>query len=242
MALRLHSAAVTHVGMKRSENQDAVLERPDISLWAVADGMGGHANGREASQAVVECLRTLPAAHCLQDDLNRVEDALFRLHDDLFLRGSANDKVMGTTLVMLMAEGELGLLLWIGDSRIYRMRGQLLTQLTKDHSYVQKLIAQGELREEVAEQHPMANVLTRAIGAKQEVVWDLELIKLQVGDRYLLCSDGLYRDVDEAAIAASLRNADPDATCQNLCRQALEGGGNDNISILVVSVEDDPLV
>ncbi|NND60897.1 MAG: serine/threonine-protein phosphatase, partial [Gammaproteobacteria bacterium] len=202
------SAAATHPGKVRVVNEDAILAVPERGLWVVADGMGGHQAGDVASQLIVESLAQVGELDNPAHFLDEVERRLIEVNEKLI--DTAADRgamvTIGSTVVVLLALEQHCVLAWAGDSRAYRLRHDQLEQLTADHSQVQRMIDKGQLEPEQAENHPYANVITRAVGGTDDLRLDIEVRALQAGDRYLLCSDGLYRDVSEAQIAARLRS------------------------------------
>lgn len=232
----LHSAGATHVGRVRDHNEDAYLRRDDAGLWAVADGMGGHHKGEVASAAVVDALAGLPEAAEPRARLTAVQEALEGVHDRL-VEASTREGVSGTTAVVLLASDDHVAAVWAGDSRVYRWRGGRLDQLSRDHSLVQEMVDQGQISPQEARRHPWRNRVTSAIGAggawRHEVVGD----RVEPGDRYLLCSDGLTECVDDTAIAATLADDDPDAAVQRLIAQTLDAGAPDNVTVVVVMAE-----
>ena len=234
--------SATDVGRVRSSNQDnaAVV---DDRLFAVADGMGGHQGGEVASEVALDVLAAHLTEFTTGDLLAAVREANRRVHrraeSDPDLAG------MGTTLCALAlveGEGEERLaLVNVGDSRVYRQRDGDFEQLTDDHSLVANLVKEGRLSPEEAAIHPQRNVLTRALGIDMVVQidsWELEAV---TGDRYLLCSDGLFNEVEHDRIAATLRRLDqPTDAARELVRLANDGGGRDNITCVVVDVIDGP--
>ena len=229
-------AALSDVGSVRTVNEDAVLERPELSLWAVADGMGGHDAGSVASRMIVESLGELQKRASLNDSVVAIEDAILdtnrRLleYSDIVLDG----RVVGSTFVGLKIYDQIGVCLWMGDSRLYRHRGHELVQLTRDHSQVSELLQSGAITEEEAVNHPDSNVITRAVGSDNDPVLDVDVFDVQVGDTFLLCSDGLYNAVDRTTIIQHLGNADMAAMARGLIDSALENGARDNVSVVVV--------
>jgi serine/threonine protein phosphatase PrpC len=237
-ALRIGSA--TDVGLVRANNQDRLLVAEP--LFAVADGMGGHAAGEVASAIAVTALeeaftdRTPDGLAAAAKAANRA--VWDHAQTDLELRG------MGTTLVALALVGEDGAeelaVANVGDSRLYLLSQGDLVQVTADHSLVAELVAEGQIQPEEAEVHPQRHVLTRALGVDADVAVDLLTLDLHRGDRYLLCSDGLSREVSDDQVASILRRlADPGEAARELVSQAREHGGNDNITVVVVDVVDD---
>jgi len=233
--MRWFSAGATHPGVVRSMNQDAFLDRPDIGLWAVADGMGGHASGERASRLVVEELARLPAPELLGRSVRHAEclitEANRRLIDEADARG---EEIIGTTVVVLLAMGAACALLWVGDSRMYRLRDDRLEQLTQDHTEVQQWVSEGKLSAEQAESHPYAGVLSRAVGAEDEINVDSVLETLLHGDRYLLCSDGLTKELTHERIQQLLGSGEPREVVQILVQNACAAGGRDNVTAVVV--------
>lgn len=230
------SASASNVGTVRKVNEDAVLERPEIGLWAVADGMGGHDAGSVASRMIAETLGDLKKMDCLNDYVTSIEDIILdanrRLleYSEIVLDG----RIVGSTVVGLVIYGQIGVCLWMGDSRLYRYRGQEFVQLTRDHSQVSELLQAGAITEEEAVRHPESNVITRAVGTSEELYLDLEVFDVQIGDVFLLCSDGLYNAVDRDTIVRHLGAGDMPAMASGLIGSALENGASDNVSVVVI--------
>lgn len=232
--------AATDVGRVRSNNQDSNLVA--TNLYAVADGMGGHQGGEVASAIAVDTLKdavTEPTAESLIEGVKLANRTIFeRQADAPELRG------MGTTLcavalVETADDTEEILVVNVGDSRVYRFRDDELTQITRDHSLVEDLRREGRLTDAEAAVHPHRNVLTRALGIDTNVVVDDFRLEPQRDDRFLLCSDGLFNEVSEDRIAATLRRlADPDDAASELVRLANENGGRDNITCVIVDIAD----
>jgi serine/threonine-protein phosphatase Stp1 len=233
MSVRLTSHAATHPGAVRPRNEDALLDRPEIGLWAVADGAGGHGAGDVASTAIVAALAAIPAGLSAAELLAQVRLRLTEVHvglqEEAARRGPG--RILASTVVVMLARGEHFAMLWAGDSRGYLLRNGLLQRVTRDHSLVQELVDQGTLREEDAESHPQANVITRAIGAQGELELDKVSGRIAAGDRYLLCTDGLFKTIPEGEIAAILaRGGDPEA----IVTDAVGRGARDNVSAVAV--------
>lgn len=239
---RLRAGAATDVGLVRSVNQDCWLVGD--GLYAVADGMGGHAAGDVAARLAVQTMRDRwgprggaesPALliEAIQD-ANRVVFERSRKEPDL--RG------MGTTMTAV-ALGDSGgserlLVANVGDSRVYLMQGGQLTQLTADHSLVEEMVRSGELSQEQAVGHPHRHILTRALGIEADIEVDFTELAPHVGDRLLLCSDGLVNEVSDDEIAKILGSEpDPDAAAAHLVQAAKANGGADNITVVIVDVE-----
>ena len=236
---RYLSSSATDVGNTRKLNEDAVLERPEIGLWAVADGMGGHDSGDLASQTVVESLfriaPPLDPASLLRDVQWRIRVAHQALLREAARRG--NNKTIGTTVVALLVSGREFNCVWAGDSRLYLLRDGELRQVTRDHSLVQEMVDAGQLDAEMAESHPHANVITRAVGAAEDLTLERRNDSLQLGDRLMLCSDGLSRYVSHDEIADKLGHDDIGEAASALVRAALEHDARDNVSVIVVACE-----
>jgi len=236
--LEFRWGAATDVGRVRTNNEDSLITSDH--LFAVADGMGGHQGGEVASDLAVhtlEAMFTEPTTEGLLEAARSANDAVLeRASTDSDLHG------MGTTLVAIAPmDGHEGVV-WVnvGDSRLYLLRGGDLTQISEDHSLVQEAVRAGELSPEEAQTHPQRNIVTRALGIDPDVTIDGDSIDSVSGDRYLLCSDGLYDYVDDARIAATLRRIDdPSETSRELVRLANEAGGRDNITVIIVDVAGD---
>lgn len=224
------SAAATSKGNVRGENEDAILERPEAGLWVVADGMGGHTNGGLASSMIVAALASVARHSSPSQQLDEVEDRLLEVNERLY-RGSLESQsgMSGSTLVALLAFERHCLSIWAGDSRAYRSRDGMLEQVTRDHSEEQEMIDGGTLDPSVS-----SNVITRAVGGARDLFLDIELRELRNHDRYLLCSDGLYRELSDADMAHHLTGNDPEGACKALMKQVLSGKCSDNVSVIVV--------
>ena len=238
----LRWGGATDVGRVRSNNQDQYLARDDISLWAVADGMGGHSGGEVASQLACETMGRTFSEHTVDGLIDAIEQAnaaVFRAGaDDPELTG------MGTTVVALAVveheNDEVLAIANVGDSRCYRYAAGELDQVTTDHSLVADLVREGSLSPEEAAVHPQRNIVTRVLGVYDNVPVDVFAVDPHEGDRYVLCSDGLFNEVPEPAIAAVLRRlTDPVEAADELVRLAVDGGGRDNVTVVVVDVLDD---
>jgi serine/threonine protein phosphatase PrpC len=228
------SASATSRGNVRQHNEDAVIELPDVGLWAVADGMGGHQAGDVASAAITSALASVRRHAQPSVLIDEVEDRLGAVNDRLYKESLARGAVIGSTVAMLVALERHAVALWAGDSRIYRARGGVLTQVTRDHSEIQQMIDEGTLAPEAAGQHASANVITRAVGGAADLALDLQLMELADDDAYLLCTDGLYRELSIPTLARSLQRRNPGKTCDKLIELALAGECRDNVSAVVV--------
>lgn len=229
------SASKSHVGMVRKLNEDACLELAERGIWAVADGMGGHAAGDFASHSVVDALASVPAPSSLGVLVAEVHQCLESVNTHLASEaGKRRERVIGSTVVVLLAYGSHAVAVWAGDSRAYRCRQGELTQLTRDHSQVEELVSKGLITREQARHYPGSNVITRAVGVVDELELDSEMFEVLEGDIFLLCSDGLYNEVKESEIKESLTVGDCRYACDLLVERALARGARDNVTAVVV--------
>jgi protein phosphatase len=233
-AVSWSSIARSHVGAVRALNEDAFLDRPELGIWAVADGMGGHEAGDQASISVVTALAMVQKASNLSELIGDAKTRLRTANESLKAFARQKSVTAGSTVVALLSQGTHIAVIWVGDSRAYLYRQGKLRQLTIDHSRVQQMVDQGLIAPEEADAHPEANLITRAIGASRAIEFDTQVLKAEAGDRYLLCSDGLYRELAPHEIAACLSFDDARLACDCLIAQALEKGGEDNISAIVI--------
>ena len=223
----------THVGKVRKENEDAFCSRPDKGVWVVADGMGGHANGRFASQTIVEEVGAMDAQGSLDTMCDAVADAIARANATVNARGVAT-KQMGSTVVILVVEDDAFAVLWAGDSRAYLLRDNALITLTRDHTQVEDMVQRGLMTLEEAARHPMKHVLSRAVGVNATVELDGIRDTFQPGDVLLLCSDGLSSVVPEQDIAAILGAKRLEA-CDDLIAASLDHDAPDNVTVTLVA-------
>ncbi len=227
-----HSVSASETGNVRTVNEDAHLDSRENSLWVVADGMGGHSFGDKASRTVIEQLAGFTASASAEECLEDIKARLLKAND--ICRDEASGKIMGTTVAALYIHNNDAYFIWAGDSRIYRFRGDGLVQLTEDHSYVQELVTLGELSRDEMEQHPSSNIITRAVGVHHELEIDINQHKVQPGDRYLICTDGLFKDVSQDEIAGAMGLITVDESLDSMVELALDRGGRDNITAIVV--------
>jgi serine/threonine protein phosphatase PrpC len=197
--------------------------------------MGGHNAGDVASRMIVESLCAIARPRRFGELLDHVEDRLRSVNDRLYrVSRQSGGGMTGSTVAALLAFDAYCLSVWAGDSRVYRLRSGALTCITRDHSEVQALLDEGVIDAAAAARHTAANIITRAVGGGQELYLDLELRELRHGDRYLLCSDGLYKELGEADLTQQLACQDIDRACKALMSQALSGSCNDNVSAVTV--------
>ena len=253
--IRLRSSARTSVGQVRENNEDCVRlwAGDDFVLAVVADGMGGAAAGEEASRIAVESIQMvmglrerggvltldgLPADQITR----RLRESIQKANLSIMQRSLAEPELrgMGTTVTLAFVRGVDVLIAHVGDSRGYQVNGfnHAIRQITSDHSFVEALLAAGHITREQAEEHPMRNVLYRALGQTEDIDIDLYHSDLQVGDRLILCSDGLTRHVRPGEIAEiTMADDNPDFSSQQLIDLANARGGEDNVSVIVITVE-----
>jgi protein phosphatase len=235
--MRFRVGAATDVGKVRTRNEDSYLV--DAPLYVVADGMGGHRGGDVASQLTVETLRDArpewgpPGGELMEAVRNANRVVYDRSAADRDLRG------MGTTVTALQIADDAGRIVHVGDSRAYLLRDGALQQLTQDHTLVQQMVDEGQLDAEDAERHPARHIMTRALGVEPQVQIDELTLDLHAGDRLLLCSDGLSGMLTNDDIRALLgRDSDAQETAEALVALAVERGGEDNVTVVVVDVEE----
>ncbi len=225
-------------GKVRQLNEDAMLDRPDLGLWMVADGMGGHSAGDLASHMIAGALETLqPQGESLgtvADEIDRrLQQVNLQLQHESRRRGSG---IIGSTVAVLLAHEDYWLYLWAGDSRIYLYRRGNLKQLSRDHSQVEEqlegLFGDGQFRNAAS----IANYITRAVGAGEVLELEAELIEPCEGDRFLLCSDGLNKELADTEIAAVLERYPLQEAATRLLAQCLDRGAADNVTLILVEV------
>ena len=230
------SVESTHKGNVRTLNEDTILSREDAGLWVVADRMGGHEAGEVASQLIVSSLESLPHRAYVSDFVDDVEDTLLLVNQKLRAHSleKLNGLTVGSTVVCLILREAVGVALWVGDSRLYRLRDGRLEQLTKDHSEVQSQIDSGLLTPEQAENSAIKNMLSQAIGAFDVVDVDVNAFPIQHDDLFLLCSDGLYNELSAKEIEQALKIGHLDKVSEKLMRDCLSHEAKDNVSFIVV--------
>jgi len=230
------SAARTHAGTVRRRNEDAVLERVEIGLWAVADGAGGHQRGDYASSRIIAALRHVDPALSGPSLVEEVKGSLAEVNHEVRAKAATigSNALIGSTVAVLLIWDDQSCCLWAGDSRLYRMRAGRLHQLSRDQSHVQDLVDRGEILPEAAATHPMSNIVTNLIGAFDRLVLEERRDRLQPGDILLLCSDGLTSTLTDAEIVGILTGSALPAAADRLIQQALDQGARDNVSAVVV--------
>lgn len=254
--MRIVSEARTDVGRKRKGNEDAHFLNPEQKLFVVADGMGGHAAGEVASRVAVDAVNEFVALtggneeitwpfgldESISYDGNRLKTAIRHANRKVLeaTRESAEYEGMATTVAAVLVDGDVANLAHVGDSRIYLWSGGLLSQLTSDHSWVNEQIQSGVISAEQARNHPLRNVVTRALGGRADLVVDVQSRRMSPGDVLLLCSDGLTTMVADEEIARVLEESGGDVAraASALVNEANDRGGEDNITVVLLSFEE----
>lgn len=238
---RLLAYGLTEVGKVRKHNEDAIGLNDAARIWVVADGMGGHEAGDYASQRIVEVIEGL-ADGDLVSRVQAVEEALQSVNTELVKRGKEKGgKTIGSTVIACIADGTHCVIAWAGDSRAYIFRGGLLEQINEDHSFVGELVRAGTITEAEAEVHPAANVVTRAVGGDARLSVDYQYEELRVGDRIMLCSDGVSKEIPALTIAEILGSAaSAQQACEAMRDQVFAGRASDNLSVIVIEAQGDP--
>jgi protein phosphatase len=233
------TGCATHTGKIRRENEDSYLVQPESGVWAVADGMGGHEAGAQASAAVVAELSSIGAAAGGADLLSRLEERVLRANAQMQrLSQARGGGVVGSTLVALLVfEGHYACV-WSGDSRLYRVRAGAMEQVSRDHSEAQDLVDRGLLSADEARTWPRRNIITRALGIADVPELDMEHGPIATGDRFVICSDGLTTHVEDPEILAIAATEPPQSACDRLVALALERGGTDNVTVVIVAASD----
>ena len=257
--VRLSWAVATHPGLRRDSNEDAYAARPDLGLFIVADGMGGHAAGEVASRAAADTIEAFahdtrsrdlnstwpfPFDPALSIDANRLKAAFRLANRNIADRMAAEPELRGMattgSAVLLHETGNGGIqaaIGHVGDSRVYLYRGTELRQVTDDHSWVGEQIRAGAMTDADARRHPWRNVVTRAISGGADPEVDVVEMPLQAGDRLLLCSDGLSGVVLEDAIATLTGAGTLESACEALIAAANDAGGPDNITTVLIQID-----
>lgn len=253
--MRPRASGLSDVGVIRSHNEDCFDIDPGNQVFVVADGMGGHSHGEIASRIAIDSIREFVARTADEDatlpfemdprlgrQSNRLKSAIRVAHDKVLkaIRQDASLHGMGTTVVGLLVDGDSAAIAHVGDSRCYRLRDGKLELLTQDHTWVNEQVVAGFLSEEQARVHPLKNVVTRALGGDADIEVDVREWKVLPGDLYMLCSDGLTTMLSDAEILERLRApARLEELCARLVRDANARGGFDNISVVLLHIEQD---
>jgi protein phosphatase len=236
---RWTSGSRSDAGLVRRVNEDACLDQPERGLWAVADGMGGHTVGDLASRMAVEALSDVRASRSLEEFVATTEARLQTVNQRLRAEAAARKvKRIGSTVAVLLACEGYCAYLWAGDSRIYLYRRGRLTQLTRDHSLLEELRARGAAPADGGARRAAHSTITRAVGATDELELDGDVVEVEDGDVFLLCSDGLSNELSEQEMTDALLPGNCGQASDALVDAALKAGGHDNISAVVVRAED----
>lgn len=236
--MKVNIGAKSDVGRVRAANEDSYLVHEP--LFVVADGMGGHIAGDVASSTAVETIKN-QSADASPDDMETLARLVRSANSQIWekAQGDTTLKGMGTTCTLLLLNGPKAHFAHVGDSRAYLLRGNALTQITEDHSLVGRMVKEGRLTVEEAENHPQRSIITRALGVDSEVEVDLLTVDLDAGDRILMCSDGLSSMIDSEAMTTALSQTDdPQAAADRLVALANDAGGEDNITVVVLDIVD----
>ena len=230
-------SAKSHVGRVRKINEDSILALPDQRIWVVADGMGGHEAGDFASQTIVDSVAVIPPDMPPADLMRALRQAIITAHERIHIASETRfHTTVGSTVVALILTETHFVAFWAGDSRIYLLRDGQISMLTNDHSVVGEFVAAGEMTWDEAEHHPQSNAITRAVGVGEAL--DLDKVRGEVlpGDRFLLCSDGLTKYAGFKLLEDILAETPIETVADTLLNHALDSGGGDNVSIIVVDV------
>lgn len=236
-AYRFETGAVSDPGLVRDVNEDNWFVDEANGIWLVADGMGGHANGKLASGKIVECARTVGVAVSAPDLLARFNDRMLRANDELLDISRADNAVLGSTLVAVLVFGNHFACMWAGDSRAYLVRDGKMHRISHDHTEVQELLDKKVIDAEQAKLWPRRNVITRAIGVFGDLVLDTIHGQVREGDKFLLCSDGLTGHVADSEIHETVLHHGPLDACRHLVALTLERGAKDNVTVIVAQCQ-----
>lgn len=225
-------------GKVRKIQEDDYMCNDRTAHWVVADGMGGHEKGDVASLLISETLEKLERTALFADFVDGIEDGLNSVNQKLQLM--AGNGVIGSTVAGIALQQQYALFYWAGDSRIYLLRDKKLNQLSIDHTYTQELIDQGKLTIEEASEHPQKNIITRAVGADPELFIDFEMMQLQHGDLFLVCSDGIEKELsnDDVQEILNTHRKNPQKAGQAVLDEVLERGARDNVTFVLVDIKE----
>ncbi len=238
ISFQISSHGVTDTGHVRSKNEDSILVLDTENVWIVADGMGGHHAGDFASQTITNNLSLFKQHASLDDSILLLEENI--LNSNSIIRKKSfklgHNATIGSTVVCVHVWQNFLFTFWAGDSRLYRFRDSQLERLTEDHSYVEELVRMGKIEAGEAEDHPAANVVLKAVGIDDRLCMDFEFFELQDDDIYIICSDGLYKDLgrEKQATIIDAHREDMAALSQALLKSSLDAGGTDNTSIIAM--------
>ena len=233
------SAGVTNPGRVRTHNEDAFLDAPDRQLWVVADGMGGHSAGDVASAMIVERIGKLSPDADMADFVDKVDDALASVNEALRKHAQErNVALIGATVVAMLGGKDFATIGWAGDSRAYRFQGGKLERLSRDHSTAQELMDTGQFSAAQLAGKQQGNTITRAVGGEPKLYLDWIVAGFEPGTQFLLCSDGLTKEVPEPKIEEEFKKGlPPKELAQTLVQAAVAACGRDNVTVVVVRAE-----
>ena len=240
ISFKISSDGVTDTGHVRTKNEDSILVHADENVWIVADGMGGHHAGDFASQTITNNLSLFKQHTSLDDSILLLEENI--LNSNSVIRKKSDklgrNATIGSTVVCAYIWYNLLFTFWAGDSRLYRFRDAKLERLTEDHSYVEELVRMGKIEARDAEEHPAANVVLKAVGIDDKLCLDFDYFEVQDEDIYIICSDGLYKDLEETKITTIIESNSEDMAelSQALLAASLDAGGTDNTSIITLKM------
>jgi len=231
----LDSAGSTDVGCVRKRNEDNILLLPDQGLWVVADGAGGHSDGHVASQLIIDNLKKFKKTDRIGNDVNNLYKILNNTNEKLLELAQSN-QIIGSTVSAFLSDGDVAVILWAGDSPLYRLRQNQLTQVIEDHNRVEEFLRQGFKREE-CEKIPQAQQLTQALGAASPLIVETRILNLREGDLFLICSDGLTKELNDTEISDAISTAaNIEDKQKELISQTLSKGARDNTSVIIIKV------
>lgn len=226
--------SVTHAGRVRERNEDSCLVRTDVGLWAVADGMGGHEAGDLASRVVVQSLDAVGELESAADLLAECEERLFSANQQILaLSRDRQGAIVGTTAAVLLVRDNYYACIWAGDSRVYLINRGAINQVSRDHSELEELIAEGALSREDVKDWP-SNAITRAIGVADDPEFEVVTGPVEPEDIFVICSDGLTKHVQDEEILQYAATRRAQAACEDMLALALDRGGLDNVTIVIV--------
>jgi serine/threonine-protein phosphatase Stp1 len=239
-SFQIFSNGVSHTGHVRSKNEDSILVLEDENIWTVADGMGGHHAGDFASQTITNNLSLFKQHESLDDNILLLEENI--LNSNAIIRKKSfklgRNATIGSTVVCSYLWDNFLFTFWAGDSRLYRFRDSKFERMTEDHSYVEELVKMGKIEARDAEDHPAANVVLKAVGIDDNLCLDFEYFEIQDSDIFIMCSDGLYKDLDESKITPIIEANPENMTelSEALLSSSLDAGGTDNTSIIALRI------
>ena len=240
ISFQISSDGVTDTGHVRNKNEDSILVHADENVWIVADGMGGHHAGDFASQTITNNLSLFKQHTSLDDSILLLEENILNSNSVIRKKSEklGRNATIGSTVVCAYIWHNLLFTFWAGDSRLYRFRDAKLERLTEDHSYVEELVRMGKIEARDAEEHPAANVVLKAVGIDDKLCLDFDYFEVQDEDIYIICSDGLYKDLEETKITTIIESNPEDMAelSQALLAASLDAGGTDNTSIITLKM------